>query len=173
MGGVESGFQLASFKIDSVVLNVFPSKQIIENQGHIPASDWDVKYRFRTPMHFKEDDSYLCGVEVKVTLPFPDGMKPEEGYYAEPESGLINLTAGITGSIKVVERGVPPETVKQIISIQVPTVLLPFLRGMVTSVLANEGFGSFIFPLVNMHKLAEQHSGQSQIKEVEKITSSN
>ena len=44
---------------------------------------------------------------------------------------------------------------KNIITLQFPSILLPYLRSTLTSILANAGFGSVVLPLINLVEVAK------------------
>ncbi len=44
---------------------------------------------------------------------------------------------------------------EQIVKNHFPVLLLPYLRSTISSFLANAGIVPFVFPLINLHRLAE------------------
>ncbi|MDA3811423.1 MAG: protein-export chaperone SecB, partial [Spirochaetaceae bacterium] len=65
-----------------------------------------------------------------------------------------------------IEPGVPKDTLINVAKYQFPTILFPYLRSTVTSFFANAGFGTFIFPLINVVELAKKLLTDNEIEEL-------
>jgi len=161
VGGIKkSGFSFDSYKIDKVELHTAPHVGMLRFQDRIPNDAWELDLTIRQPVFYRHQNEYIGGMDIRLKLAQDDG----EG--AEPFL-LIELTAGIAGIFSVGEEGLPPGVEETLVKLQIPTILFPYLRGTVTSLMANAGLGVFIFPLINLHKVAEEGFQDMDIKIIE------
>ena len=83
----------------------------------------------------------------------------------------INYEDAVENYKKVLEvvGDLAADVVQKLVMIQIPALLLPFLRPAVASLLLNAGFPGVVFPLINVHALAADASKRLSIREVEPI----
>lgn len=161
---VISDFQFKSFKVDKFVFSSKTKVDLLAKREGFRPEEWDFKFRFRNPMYFQKLHAYVGGLEILVTVPDPD-QAPEET--KDPvESALVSLDTGIAGVFTVKER-LDENLEEGLVKIQIPALLLPYLRGTITSFLANSGYGTTIFPLINIHAIANEALQDVEVKVIE------
>jgi preprotein translocase subunit SecB len=118
----------------------------------------DLVYRFkiRQPLFFSSKNIFISGIDVYIELNNTD----ETGKIIN----IIRCVCGIAGAFKLRDEKLDDTTKENIVRIQFPALLLPFVRSAVSNLFANAGFGSFIFPLFNIHEVAKQSIGELEIK---------
>jgi len=107
---------------------------------------WNLTINIRQPIFVEKEKVYVSGIGCKLEL------KSSVGEETPP---LARLNASISGKFST-EGGFSVEQEESLVRTQMPAILFPYLRGAVTSFLANAGFGPFIFPLINMQEVAKQ-----------------
>jgi preprotein translocase subunit SecB len=93
--------------------------------------------------------------------------KLESGGEITDEDRLLFVEGGIAGLFTVDKGKFDKGTEKGLVRIQIPALLLPYLRGTITSLLANAGYGTVILPLINIHALAEEQLQGTEIKVID------
>jgi preprotein translocase subunit SecB len=43
------------------------------------------------------------------------------------------------------------------VRINIPAILLPYLRAAITTIISQAGFGTIVFPLINIYEIAASH----------------
>jgi preprotein translocase subunit SecB len=151
-GSVVSAFQFKSYKVDRFNFISKPDLNLLARFDGFSLEEWDVKFRFRCPIFFKKNNCYVGGLDMRVSIPDKEQASDEEG--DSEQNSLLSLDAGIAGVFAASDQ-FEKETEDTLVKIQIPALLLPYLRGTIASFLANAGFGSLIFPLINIHAVAE------------------
>jgi hypothetical protein len=146
--GISSGFHFLSYKIDQVDLKVQRSVEMLEANSF--DGEWNVTIALRKPLFYSQRKIYICGLECTMSYPTPADMVKK----GIPE--LVSLKAGMAGIFRAESGRIPPDVETRLVKIQAPYILLPYLRGAMTSLLANSGIGAMIFPLVNLHEIAKE-----------------
>ena len=162
--GVTSEFQFKSFKVDRFVFTSKPKFNLLARLEGFRPEEWDVKFRFRNPMYFQKLKAYVGGLDVLVSIPDPD--KGHEGIEDPVGAALVSLDTGIGGVFTVSDR-FEKNTEDTLAKVQIPALLLPYLRGTITSFLANAGFGTLIFPLINIHAAAANALKDTEVEIIE------
>ena len=93
-----------------------------------------------------------------------DGSDKEETSL-ETINDIVKLEIGIAGIFSAEEGKFEKDTEENLVKIQIPMILFPYLRSAVTSIFAHGGLGSFLFPSINVQELAKNAS--LQIQEIE------
>lgn len=159
-GGVVSGFQFISYKIDDFTFSMEKDFSILSLRDRIQDSAWKLCISIRTPFFIEERSQYLAGVKCTLILQ-PDDENEE--YHP------VKLEAVISG-LFATKNEFSPEAEKQLVKTQMPAILMPYLRAAITSFMANAGFGSIMLPLINMNKLAEDMLMDQDVNVVTKKT---
>lgn len=154
-----SPFQFISYKVDKVSLVMRQDVSILASLANMPPNSWKIQIHLRLPAYIKKQNIYVGGLDVTLSL-FSPNMREEE-------KPLVNVEAGIVGAFYVEKGRLPAEVEKQLVFIQIPAILLPYLRSTITGLLANSGFGSVIFPLINIHAYAKESLQNQQITVIE------
>lgn len=160
MGGVASGFQFISYKIDWFHFDARQDTAYL-SQGHaFDPQNVQISLAFRQPIFDKGNGVYLGGLEVQ--LAYPSSREEEQETYQ------FELTAGLEGVFRTKDKGqFSFETEQDLVKYQIPAILFPYLRAAVTGFFASAGLGSFVFPLVNVWEMARQTNRNVEIKVIE------
>lgn len=158
---INSAFNFISYKVDNFSFTMKKEIGLLELNG-IPLSDGALNVGIRPPVFFKKTNKYVCGIDCMLLLHQNEIQKENR----TEENALIVVKCGIAGSFQLIGE-IEKETEESIIKIQAPALLMPYLRGTVSSFIANSGFGSFIFPLINIHTLAKQTLSDKEIQVIE------
>jgi len=161
---MKSSFQFISYKVDHVSFNVLRNIGLLEMAGTIDPNAWRYSLAFRPPLFSKNAKKYIGGLDLGVYL-LNDESRPENVIInrEDVKNPLIDLQVGIAG-IFATEEKFEKKTEENLVRIQIPALLLPYLRSTITSLLASGGYGSVVFPLFNIHEMASQTIGAIEIK---------
>lgn len=149
---MKSNFRFLSYKIDSFNFDIAYCNKIIYSNRF--EGDFNFSIALKQPMFIESESTYLGGFNCKLSL--EDKDIPQE------DKNVFLLESGIVGSF-MFEEAIPQKNIDALVKKQIPAILLPYMRGAISSFLANAGFGSIILPLINMNVVAE-HSGEIEIK---------
>ena len=157
MGGIESSFQFLSYKIDSFHLDVTRDVRSLAFGGVIGPSQIQLSFGLRNPLHISVDNFYVGGLDVQFSLFISDDFSDA--------NRLATGRAGVSGLFRVAAEKLAEETEKNLVRLQIPALLFPFLRSAVSSLLINAGFHGVVIPLINVYELASQVGDKIQIQE--------
>jgi preprotein translocase subunit SecB len=155
--GVESAFQFLSYKIDTFHLDVTRDTRSLAHNAILDPSQVQMSLTLRNPIHIAADNTYVGGMDIQFSL-FFSADRSESNRLAEGR-------AGISGYFRVVGNSFSKETEENLVKLQIPALLLPYLRPAVTSLLINAGFPGVVFPLINIHALASDARSKMTIQE--------
>jgi len=140
--GITSTFQFINYKIDKIDFSMTPmTANIICPKEQVSV---DFGLAFPNVQKMQENNgktSYIARLEAKVTLLNND----------EPLAQGIFAISGMF----VTENAFEEETEQNLIRIQAPAILFPYLRAAITNILASSGFDTVILPLVNVQAVAK------------------
>lgn len=159
---VEADFQFVSYKVDYFKYQMGKFIELLELNEPLDPSFWKYSLKIRYPIFFEQKNIYISGLEISLDYNLPNDEKSQDNNIDKEEKNIISLSAAIGGVFKTSDGRLPKRQEDTLGKIQAPALLLPYLRGTITSFLANAGFGSWVFPLINIHKVAEE-----QLKDVE------
>ncbi|MCI5143534.1 MAG: hypothetical protein D3909_17795 [Candidatus Electrothrix sp. ATG1] len=140
-------------KVDQLEFNIKPDLGLLESTKNLPADMWEIVFSIRQPSFFSQRKCYVAGLNIEIKLKADNKNTDEEDSNTE---SLVFLSAGIAGLFKAPNGRFETEAEERIIKNHFPVLLLPYLRSTITSLLANAGFTPFVFPLINLHRLAEE-----------------
>ena len=106
---------------------------------------------YRTP------HNYICGLTMIIEY----GSKDEDTYF--------KVSMSIVGFFVLRKEEIEIKNnldIDMFLKTQPLAILSPYLRASLTSFLISAGVTQFVFPLINMKKLAEQHLADKKIIEV-------
>jgi len=124
---------------------------------------WELKLGIRQPAFYKASKTYVGGLDCGLFL-YPQTLDQEQ---RTSEKALISIEAGISGVFTVMDERFEEPLEQQLVRVQIPALLFPYLRGTITLLLANAGFGSVIMPLINVNELAKETLKDKEILVVE------
>jgi preprotein translocase subunit SecB len=157
LGSIESSFQFLSYKVDTFHLSVTRDVRSLAYNGVIEPGQMQLSLGLRNPLHIGADNSYVGGLDVQFSLFFSRDFS---------ESNKLAVgSAGVSGLFRVAGDKLPAEAEKNLVKLQIPALLFPFLRAAVSSLLINAGLPGVVIPLVNVHELASQAGDKIQIQE--------
>ena len=131
-------------------MNTKPYLGLLAHNG--PFAPWIFDLAFDIPAYSKKNNVYICGFQLKGSC------------NDKKQNSIIEFNTNISGIFKVIEKIEDKVLEEKVIKIQAPSLLLPYLRSTITSYFANAGYGPIIFPLINVHKMAEEAMADFQIK---------
>lgn len=146
MGGITSKFKFESYKIDELSLKAKEDLSVLGRRSDIPQEDWSFSIAFRKPQFFKQYGVYIGGIELDLTLQDPN----------EPDEPLVTVHAGIAGMFSTDGLSFPKGVEQSLVKIQIPAILMPYLRATIMTLLASAGFGTAMLPLINIQELAKE-----------------
>lgn len=135
---------------------------VLSSPGVPDNTSWKLEFAFREPFYFARPKKYITGMNIKVSL-LPN---PPETADVSKDS-LLQVELGVSGIFSVEEGRLAKETEDELIKVQAPALLFPYIRSTLTSLLSNAGFGSFILPLLNIQEMAKQSPATAEVKTVE------
>lgn len=152
---IEAAFQFLSFKIDHIEADTTKNLGTVNYSSGIDPESLDLELSLRGPTYFKGEDIYMGGLDARWRL-FASPKK-------EDDELLFRGRIGVVGSFKMVSPDeLTEEQQEQLVMVQIPAILLPYLRSAITSIFSVSGFSSLIVPLINIHKVAE--NARSRLK---------
>jgi preprotein translocase subunit SecB len=146
-GGVTAEFDFVSYKIDIIDLRMGNKVQNILDTRSIRLEDTGFSISLRNTLKFRADDGrivYVGGITIKVSITDKDGG-----------DNALDAIFGIAGAFTPAG-DVSSEDVDSFAKVNIPAILMPHLRATMTTVLSNAGFGTVLFPLVNIYELAKK-----------------
>lgn len=157
----KSEFKFEAYKIDTLTLTLEKSVELLSFNGHIPTDKWSMNIGVRDPIYIKSKAAYISGLNIAL-----DVLGDNDNEDENPPS-LISIKAGISGLFKVKDDRFLEEHEKDIVRIQFPSLLLPYLRSSITGLIANAGLGTFIFPLINIRDAIKSSMKAVEIQVIE------
>ena len=153
---IKSDFQFLSYKIDEINFHV---KNNVNALIYTYSEDTNIEMNFAVRDIVKSTSDNrtqcMCGLDIRIVI--KDGSSNE---IAQGEFGIEGVF--------LVDGTLENEKEENIVKFQFPTILFPYLRSAVTNILASAGFGSIIFPLINVHNLIANQQEHNPIKIIDK-----
>ncbi len=151
---IKSDFQFLAYKIDRInfslepIANAVMYKQTADTKVEIGFAVRDIG-----KVTNNEQTQYMCGLDTQLKL--YDGDK--------------HIATGIFGieGLFFVDGHFKNSQENQIVKFQFPTILFPYLRSAITNILASAGFGSIVFPLINVYNLVSNQNEKNKINIVD------
>ncbi|MCB9236249.1 MAG: protein-export chaperone SecB [Bacteroidia bacterium] len=149
-------FQLIHYKVDELSFKMYPGLELVMYDG--PISDGlSFQFEAATPTYFKSQGVYIVGLKLIIKL---SNKPPDQDH----ETEFLNLSCSLAGAFRFNTAEVDPTTLQAFLKLNALTVLLPYLRSVVTTLLATGGFGAIRFPLFNMTKVSKDLFGDEDIE---------
>jgi preprotein translocase subunit SecB len=163
MGGVESAFQFISFKLDTFSLEVTRNLRTLTYDRRLAPNQVEMAVRIRNPLRLSDRTKYLGGLDVDISL-YSSGNRTQN-------DKMVSARAGIMGLFKTVG-SFEEETEQTLVRLQIPTILFPYLRAAVSTLLVSAGFPGIVLPLINVPELVRQTGDKIEIHDIESPESS-
>jgi preprotein translocase subunit SecB len=105
-----------------------------------------IKLRNTEKFNFDGSIKYVGGLTTKITVTDEEDKKE-----------ILTGEFGISG-IFVPDGEVDQELEENFARVNLPALLIPYLRALMTNVLSQAGFGTVLFPLINVYELAKKQN---------------
>ncbi len=149
---INAVMQFYSYKIDTFSYTMKKELNLLQINSPLNPVCWGINFSIRIPEFHKVHDKYICGMDVIILLHNSDLEEKDRN----ESNALLQINAGIAGLFGFENSSEVSNDLKlKLIKAQAVAILLPYLRGTVTTFVANSGFGTFIFPLINVQNMAE------------------
>jgi preprotein translocase subunit SecB len=147
-GSIDALFSFCSFKIDKINLRLTNKLGYLSYGGTIKPEMMQMFIKLRPTEKFLIDDNiqYVGGLDTQVKC--MDETLSE--IMLQSEFGI----SGIFSAAMTIDKKLEENFTK----ISLPALLMPYLRAEMTNVLSCAGFGTVLFPLVNIYELAKQQN---------------
>ena len=142
---IAAEFDFVSYKIDSISFKMRNEISYLLNTTSIKSEFINLSIKLRNTEKFIIDEktTYIGGLITQVVIHNEaDGNIMVEGQF------------GISG-LFTTNDSVDKQAEETFAKINLPALLMPYLRATMTSILSNAGFGTMLFPLVNIYELAK------------------
>jgi preprotein translocase subunit SecB len=155
--GIESAFQFISYKIDTLSMEVTKDVRSLLFNGILGPEQVQLALSLRNPLHIKVDNAYVGGIEIMFSMYFSNNLV---------DSNRIAFgKAGISGFFKVAG-DLSEEAEKNLVRLQIPAILFPYIRSAITALTINAGFPGVVVPLINVQEWARQAGDNIKIQEI-------
>ncbi|UTY31750.1 protein-export chaperone SecB [Treponema putidum] len=147
---IKSDFQFLAYKIDRINFSLEPiANAVIYKQTADAKVEIGFAVRDIGRVTNNEKKQYMCGLDTQLKLYDNDKL-------------IATGVFGIEG-LFLVDGHFKDSQENQIVKFQFPTILFPYLRSAITNILASAGFGSIVFPLINVYNLVENQDKKNKI----------
>jgi len=153
MRSVESSFSFVNYKIDKAELWTDGTLGFLRRTDPFAPDEVELSVGLRNPGHLPNTNGYVSGLDAMLEI-------------TDAGTGRTSFRVkmGISGLFEISDvSDLDDPTVERVVKYQFPALLLPYLRGALTSFLANAGFPGVFLPLININKMAQQ-SGLSIVE---------
>lgn len=150
---IKSNITFVSYKVDEFKFETSKNLTTLSYSENNNKTDWDISLAIKQPIYFKTNNTYISGINCRIII-ISNSEKIGELHISI--SGLFQSD----GKIEL-------EDETNLVKYQFPAILFPYLRSTVTTFIANAGFGTFIFPLINVVELSKATLKDVEIKSMD------
>ena len=151
-------FNFRGFKVDKISLDMKPQVQVLELSDY-SNYQWDINISIRHVTYIIEHKIYIAGIDCNLKLYSTNSQKNQDDVLAQ-------LNIGCAGSFGVNSNRFEAEVESRIVKLQFTALLFSQIRGTISSILANAGYGSVLLPLINIQQMFESKLDAIQINSV-------
>jgi preprotein translocase subunit SecB len=144
-GSIKAGFDFVSYKIDKIEVSLEPKIKFLLNNSYVRPENAKMGFKFKDVEKFDINGKihYIGGIIVTVTI-----------IDEKSNETILSGEFGISGAF--VPKGIMDKSAEENFArVNIPALLMPYLRAEITSTLANAGFGTILFPLLNIYEMAK------------------
>jgi preprotein translocase subunit SecB len=140
-----ASLQFISYKIDSLNLQMVNNVKVLASNSLSRPYEIDFNMGIRNPSKYLINDviHYVGGLNIDLKI--LDSQKMQ----------IVQGTFGIAGFFRL--KNIEEQEENNMVQINIPAILLPYLRSAITTILSQAGFGTIVLPLINIHEVAKQH----------------
>jgi preprotein translocase subunit SecB len=131
---------------------------VVEFTGVINPEEWKVAYAFRDPIYFEKLNKYIGGLDIQLKLYAETNDAEAETSACEEDDTIkeiLHLEAGIVGTFALGENSFSESQIENLVTLQIPSILMPYLRAAVSSFLCSGGWLNAPLPLLNVYEMAK------------------
>jgi preprotein translocase subunit SecB len=145
---IKASFDFLSYKVDKVNMKLVNQVSHLLNRAPIRPEfiEMSIKLRNTEKYLFGDKVHYIGGLEtyIKIKNEAAGNTMMEADFGI---SGIFNTTDPVDAHVE-----------ENFSKFNLPAVLLPYLRATMTNILSTAGFGTVLFPLVNVYELAKKQN---------------
>jgi len=145
-GSIAAPFDFLSYKIDKIEMNMEKKVGYLINNAPVFSEDINLSIKLRNTEKYVFEDGashYIGGLSTLIEL-----------IDKETKSVMLKGEFGISG-VFIAKEPVEKNAEENFARINLPAILMPYLRASMTNTLSSAGFGTILFPLVNIYELAK------------------
>jgi len=150
-GGITASFDFLSYKIDKIEMNMDKKVGYLINNDPVLPENINLSIKLRNTEKYVFEDElihYIGGLNTLIEL-----------IDRETKSVMLKGEFGISG-VFVAKNPVEKSAEENFAKINLPAILMPYLRASMTNILSGAGFGTILFPLINIYELAKNQNIQ-------------
>jgi len=150
-GSIAASFDFLSYKIDKIEMNMGNKIKYLINNDPIIPEDINLSIKLRNTEKYVLDggsSKYIGGLSTLIEL-----------IDKETNNVMLKGEFGISG-IFFANGPVDKKAEENFAKINLPAILMPYLRASMTNILSGAGFGTVLFPLINIYELAKNQNIQ-------------
>ncbi len=156
-----SAIRFESYKIDRITFEMQHSINLLA--ANVISDTWDLSFAIGKPLFSKSHKKYISTLQAKLQL-MPE--KKKDSPTTTDEKPLVKCEVSIAGLFSVEEGKLEKEVESNLLKLQLPAILTPYLRGTITAIMSHAGFGSIILPLINMQEVARSIEKDLEVQEI-------
>jgi preprotein translocase subunit SecB len=145
-GSIAAAFDFLSYKIDKIEMNMGDKIGYLMKDTPVLPDDINLSIKLRSTEKFVLEDgssNYIGGLNTQIEL-----------IDNETQEIMLKGEFGISG-VFIAKDPVKREAEENFAKINLPAILMPYLRASMTNILSCAGFGTILFPLINIYELAK------------------
>jgi len=145
-GSIIASFDFLSYKIDKIEMNMENNVRYLMNKNPVLPEDINLFIKLRNTEKYVFEDGlnhYIGGLNTLIEL-----------IDKETKSVMLKGEFGISGVFST-NNHIEKNAEENFAKINLPAILMPYLRATMTNILSGAGFGTILFPLINIIELAK------------------
>jgi preprotein translocase subunit SecB len=144
-GGIAS-FQFISYKIDTVGVQVAKTVDTLLIHSLLPPNQMNFEIGFRKIAKYFLNNAihYVGGLNIKIQILDSNRIQ------------ILSGDFGISGLFRFLSDAMDKRIEENMVRVNIPAILLPYLRSAITTILSQAGFGTIVVPLINVHEAVRE-----------------
>ncbi len=158
---IVSNFQFKSYKIDNSKFSVQKDINLLLFNKTLLPEMLLTNISIRRPLFNKKQNMYIGGLDTGIRI-----EEIKKGNGDKEINRLLTLEVGIAGAF-FTNGKFEDEIEKNLVRIQIPALLFPYVRATISSIFSNAGFGAVVLPLINIQEMAKELTKDFKVKVIE------